>query len=132
MKWRIESKPSTCLPFADSLSSDDEFIIHLYGAFRGSFAFNATIDLTVDCGSHCEEYGAPPGETPGETVTVDFCEVSEIEQPSGGGRRRNETCPPVEGYALISSPAYVVPMFFSTPVSAYLVSRLGFSSMMIP
>lgn len=92
-------------------------MVHLYGSFQGSFTPNATMDLSVDCGSHCEEYGAPPGERPGETTTVDFCEMSMIEQPLGGEEKRNVTCPPQEGYALISSEGYVIPMFFSTPVS---------------
>ncbi|KAI6091244.1 hypothetical protein F4821DRAFT_198843 [Hypoxylon rubiginosum] len=94
---------------------DDVFMVHLYGSFQGSFTPNATMDLSVDCGSHCEEYGAPPGERPGETTTVDFCEMSMIEQPLGGEEKRNVTCPPQEGYALISSEGYVIPMFFSTP-----------------
>ncbi|KAI5863771.1 hypothetical protein GGS23DRAFT_513425 [Durotheca rogersii] len=93
---------------------DDEFSVHIYGTFQHSFTPNATLDLTVDCGSHCEEYGAPPGDSPGETVTADFCEMSGIEQPLGG-KKKNVTCPPEEGYALISSRGYVVPMFFGTP-----------------
>ncbi|KAI4866794.1 hypothetical protein F4820DRAFT_446670 [Hypoxylon rubiginosum] len=93
---------------------DDEFTVHVYGSFRGSFTPNATLDLTTNCGSHCEEYGAPPGETPGETGRIGFCEVSQIEQPSGG-KERNATCPPEEGYALITLEGYVMPMFFGTP-----------------
>ncbi|XXG98252.1 methylenetetrahydrofolate reductase (NAD(P)H) met13 [Hypoxylon texense] len=95
--------------------TDDVFTVHIYGAFQDSFTPNATIDLTVNCGSHCEEYGTPPGDRPGETTTADFCEMSEIEQPLGGREKRNATCPPEEGYALITSYGYVVPMFFSTP-----------------
>ncbi|KAI8631673.1 hypothetical protein F5Y19DRAFT_493544 [Xylariaceae sp. FL1651] len=94
--------------------ADDEFIVHLYGSFQGSFSPNATLDLTVDCGSHCEEYGFPPGERQGETTTEKFCEMSEIEQPLGG-KKKNTTCPPKEGYALISSWGFVMPMFFSNP-----------------
>ncbi|KAM0715194.1 hypothetical protein Q7P37_009659 [Cladosporium fusiforme] len=94
---------------------DDIFLIHLYGTFQHTFSPNATINLKVDCGSHCEEYGNPPGESPSETVEVDFCEVSEIDQPLGRKSDRNGTCPPEKGYALLSSAAYVVPMFFSTP-----------------
>lgn len=116
-----DSKPPSRL-YLLMVNSDDVFLFHLYGTFQDSFTPNATIDVTVDCGSHCEEYGAPPGDRPpGETVTGDFCEMSEIEQPLGG-RKRNQTCPPEEGYALISSPGYVVPMFFSTPVSVFSLS----------
>ncbi|KAI0098281.1 hypothetical protein GGR51DRAFT_431810 [Nemania sp. FL0031] len=91
---------------------DDVFTIHLYGTFRESLTPNATLEFQVNCGSHCEEYGAPPGESPGESALVDFCELSGIEQPLGG---KKATCPPQEGYALISSLGYVMPMFFSTP-----------------
>ncbi|TGJ88662.1 hypothetical protein E0Z10_g9 [Xylaria hypoxylon] len=91
---------------------DDEFTIHMYGAFLESFTPNASLDLQVNCGSHCEEYGAPPGQSPGESATADFCELSGIEQPLGG---KKATCPPQEGYALITSSGYVFPMFFGTP-----------------
>ncbi|KAI1371191.1 hypothetical protein F4677DRAFT_436223 [Hypoxylon crocopeplum] len=93
---------------------DDVFLVHLYGTFRGSFTPNATLNLFDDCGSHCEEYGAPPGDSPGESLAIDFCDMSEIEQPLGG-MKTNVTCPPQEGYALISSMGYVMPMFFSAP-----------------
>lgn len=97
-------------------ASGDEFTVHIYGAFQKSFASNATMELAVDCGSHCKEYGAPPGETPGESTSAGFCELSDIEQPLGG-KKKNATCPPEEGYALITSIGYVMPMFFRAPVS---------------
>ncbi|KAI1775060.1 hypothetical protein F4818DRAFT_441884 [Hypoxylon cercidicola] len=93
----------------------DVFTVHIYGTFQDSFTPNATIDLTVDCGSHCEEYGNPPGETPKETVALSFCEMSWIEQPLGGKKKKNETCPPEEGYALITSEGYVWEMPIHTP-----------------
>ncbi|KAH8165903.1 hypothetical protein CIB48_g2344 [Xylaria polymorpha] len=93
---------------------EDVFQFHLYGEFQETFTPNATMELTVDCGSHCEEYGVPPGERPGESGTVPFCGVSDIEQPLGG-EKRNETCPPVEGHALITSPGYAWRMFFGAP-----------------
>lgn len=96
--------------------SDDDFLVHIYGTFQDSFAPNATITVRADCGSHCEEYGAPPGERPGESISADFCEMSGIEQPLGG-LETNVTCPPQEGHALISSPGYIMPMFFHAPVS---------------
>ncbi|KAI0875542.1 hypothetical protein GGS24DRAFT_455065 [Hypoxylon argillaceum] len=91
---------------------DDVFTVHLYGTFQGSFTPDATLELRVDCGSHCEEYGAPPGESPGESATEGFCNLSNIQQPLGG---KKATCPPQDGYALITSTGYVMPMFFSTP-----------------
>ncbi|KAI6081592.1 hypothetical protein F4821DRAFT_24424 [Hypoxylon rubiginosum] len=93
---------------------DDDFLVHIYGTFQDSFAPNATITVRADCGSHCEEYGAPPGERPGESISADFCEMSGIEQPLGG-LETNVTCPPQEGHALISSPGYIMPMFFHAP-----------------
>ena len=101
------------------LDSDDDFLFHLYGTFQGTWSGNATITARADCGSHCEEYGAPPGERPGESYTDIFCHMSEVEQPLGG-KKKNETCPPEIGYALITSPGYVIPMFFSAPVSSCL------------
>lgn len=74
--------------------------------------------LSVDCGSHCEEYGVPPGGPSGESVMVGFCELSDIEQPLGG-TKKNATCPPGKGYALITSMGYVMPMFFRAPVSLW-------------
>ncbi|KAI2629984.1 hypothetical protein GGR54DRAFT_587226 [Hypoxylon sp. NC1633] len=93
---------------------DDEFTVHIYGTFQKSFMPNATVNLAADCGSHCEEYGAPPGTRPGESFTVDFCKMSQIEQPLGG-EKTNVTCPPQEGYALITSWGFVLPMFFRAP-----------------
>ena len=98
------------------ISSDDDFLVHIYGTFLGSFTPNATVAVTVDCGSHCEDYGVPPGESRGETFTGNFCEMSDIEQPTGG-KKRNATCPPEEGYALITSLGYIMPMFINAPVS---------------
>jgi hypothetical protein len=109
------------------ITSDDVFMVHIYGAFQETFqetpTQNATIDLRADCGSHCEEYGAPPGETPSETITFDFCDMSIIEQPLGG---RKATCPPAEkGYALISSMGYAFPMAVYTPVRPSFALHLG-------
>lgn len=95
--------------------------MHIHGTFQKTFAADATMELSVDCGSHCEEYGAPPGETPGESTIAGFCELSDIEQPLGG-KKKNATCPPEEGHALISSTGYVMPMFFRVPVSLHLMS----------
>ncbi|KAI0191646.1 hypothetical protein F4808DRAFT_443680 [Astrocystis sublimbata] len=96
---------------------EDVFTFHLYGEFQKTWTSNATVNITLDCGSHCEEYDipVPPGEErPGESGTIPFCDVSEIEQPLGG-EKRNETCPPVEGFGLISSPGYVWRMFVNFP-----------------
>ncbi|KAI0521842.1 hypothetical protein F5B22DRAFT_643428 [Xylaria bambusicola] len=92
----------------------DAVLFHLYGEFQGSFTPNATMNFRVDCGSHCEEYGGPPGEREGESGEMPFCDLTEIEQPLGGGKR-NETCPPVEGHALLTSPGYAWRMFFGAP-----------------
>jgi hypothetical protein len=97
------------------INSDDAFLFHLYGTFQGSFTSNATIHLRVDCGSHCEDYGNPPGETPSKTWSFDFCEFSNIQQPLGG--KKNTTCPPEKGWALIASPGYTWPMYINAPVS---------------
>ncbi|CAJ2504237.1 Uu.00g116310.m01.CDS01 [Anthostomella pinea] len=95
---------------------DDFFLFHLYGTFQGTFTPNATITFSVDCGSHCEDYGYPPGETsPYEAWTEGFCTLTDIQQPLGGLPKRNTTCPPVEGFALLESPGYVMPMFFRRP-----------------
>jgi hypothetical protein len=94
--------------------SDDDFLFHLYGSFQESWTGNATIESRVDCGSHCEEYGVPPGEMPSETWTPQFCDMTEIEQPTGG--KKNVTCPPVPGYALLTSPGYVWPLMFHNSV----------------
>ena len=96
-----------------TINSDDAFLVHLYGDFQKSFTGNGTLELNVNCGSHCEEYGAP-ADSPGESTSFEFCEMSNIEQPLHG---KKATCPPKEGFALISSPAYVFPMFLNVPVS---------------
>jgi hypothetical protein len=95
---------------------DDLIFIHLYGTFLNTFTGNGTLNVKVDCGSHCSVYGLPP-DWPGEsTDEFTFCEMSRIEQPLDGMPPRNETCPPVKGAALITSVAYVPPMFIR-PVS---------------
>ena len=60
-------------------------------------------------------YGAPPDQRAGETLPLDFCELAEIEQPTGG-KKRNDTCHPQPGYALITSEAYIFPMAIRAPV----------------
>ncbi|KAI1461187.1 hypothetical protein F4805DRAFT_415008 [Annulohypoxylon moriforme] len=95
---------------------DDVFLVFLYGTFQESFSSNATFTFMEDCGSHCEDYGNPPGERPGGTLfTMPFCNMSLIEQPLGGRPKKDETCPPEEGYALVKSMGYVMPMVLRTP-----------------
>jgi len=101
--------------FLLTANSDDFFFFHLYGTFQDSFTLNSTIEVRIDCGSHCEEYGNPPGEMPGESFLFDYCEYSNIMQPTGG-EKRNVTCPPEKGWALIETLAYIWPMFLRVPV----------------
>ncbi|KAB5566683.1 hypothetical protein GE09DRAFT_1107834 [Coniochaeta sp. 2T2.1] len=91
---------------------DDDFLFYLYGTFQDTFPANATINITVDCGSHCEDYGVPSGT--GGSFTLDFCDVSGIEQPLGG-MRKTPICPPEKGSGLIKNVGYVWPMFIRSP-----------------
>ena len=69
----------------------------------------------MDCGSHCEMYGYPPGETESASTDWPFCEMHEIMQPTGKHRERNETCPPVDGWALATTYAYIMPFWLREP-----------------
>jgi hypothetical protein len=70
----------------------------------------------VNCGSHCEEYGNPPlGDKPTPAWTVPFCNVTQIEQPLGG--KKDVTCPPEKGWALITTMGYTWSAIMSSPVS---------------
>jgi hypothetical protein len=113
--YMYDSLSIKIIPSFLTSNRDDVFSIHVYGSFQNTFTSNATIDLTVDCGSHCDMYGVPPDERAGETGSFNFCDLTEIEQPTGG-EKRNDTCNPKQGYALISSEAYIFPMFIRAPV----------------
>jgi len=103
------------------INSDDVFIVYLYGTFKDTWGpENATLDFTIDCGSHCEEYGHVPGDPKGETNRFDLCEFSQgLEQPLGG-RKKNETCPPEPGPAMIPYAGFVWPFPFHVAVSRFL------------
>ncbi|KAI2473471.1 hypothetical protein F4781DRAFT_380433 [Annulohypoxylon bovei var. microspora] len=98
---------------------DDYFTVHLYGTFQESWTANATLEINGNCGSHCEEYGRPPFEEtpPGEPVSLNFCDLSKIEQPLGGKKKHatSKGCPPEEGYALITSPGFIATLFLNVP-----------------
>lgn len=104
-------------------NSDDVFLFHVYGEFQDTFTPLATINATIDCGSHCEMYGHKPGEVVGESDIEDLCDMIEIEQPTGG-KKKNVTCPPEPGYALITGPGYAWPMLFHTVVSVNSLLRV--------
>ena len=63
-------------------------------------------------------YGVPPEDRAGETASLNFCDFAEFEQPTGG-KKRNDTCRPEEGYALITSMAYIWPMLIRAPVCVF-------------
>ncbi|OIW25809.1 hypothetical protein CONLIGDRAFT_684347 [Coniochaeta ligniaria NRRL 30616] len=89
---------------------DDMFQVTTYGTVLESWEANGTTTLTLDCGSHCEEYGQPEEDWAGENFTVPgVCgwAIGDIQQPVGGPRKRNETCPPVAGPAVITSLGWV-------------------------
>jgi hypothetical protein len=71
-----------------------------------------------NCGSHCEEYGRPPLRDNTPAFTVPFCNMTQIEQPLGG--KKDVTCPPEKGWALITTMGYTAPLLMSSPVSYFL------------
>lgn len=97
------------------------FTVHIEGEFQDTFSANATFDITGNCGSYCDAYSAPPDERGGETDRESFCEFHPIEQPLGESQekkeKKNTTCPPEKGYAMISPMGWAMPMFLWWPVS---------------
>jgi hypothetical protein len=95
------------------------FQVTTYGNVLESWEANGTTTLTLDCGSHCEEYGQPEEDWAGENFTAPgVCgwAIGDIQQPVGGPRKRNETCPPVAGPAVITSLGWVPWILIYAPV----------------
>lgn len=55
-----------------------------------------------------------------DNFSLPFCEMTDIEQPTGG-IPKNDTCAYESGYALLSSGAYLFPMFIQMPVRCPLI-----------
>jgi hypothetical protein len=82
------------------------------------------MEINGNCGSHCEDYGVvDPDDRQGETFTIDFCDMSDIEQPLSG---RKAECPPEKGWAMMHSLGYIMPMFINAPVSISLLMSVSF------